>query len=227
MQNGQEQTINIYSIFRSINGEICQPGQGSWATFIRFAGCNLRCEWCDTPLALEMDSGEEKTIERIMKWVEYYQCRNVTITGGEPLVQRNGLNRLLGELRIRKHNVSIETNGSYAIIDAFPSQYVSWIVDYKLPSSGQSQHMSLIKPWHQLSKYDHIKFVIADRKDYDVALVEVQKFWEEGVKAQMVFSPILSKLDVNTLWKWMQQNEIFSIPINLQLHKLVNLNEEK
>jgi 7-carboxy-7-deazaguanine synthase len=162
-----------------------------------------------------------------MKWVEYYQCRNVTITGGEPLAQRNGLNRLLRELRVKEHNISIETNGSYAIIDAFPTRYISWVVDYKLPSSGESQFMSLIKPWHQLTENDYIKFVITDRKDYDIALVEVQKFWEEGVKAQMIFSPIIGKLDVNVLRKWMAENGLFSIPMNLQLHKLARLIEEK
>ena len=159
----------------------------------------------------------------------------MTITGGEPLMQRNGLNRLLRELRVNRYNVSIETNGSYAIIEHFPNKHISWVVDYKLPSSRQTNQMADVKPWSQLCKYDYIKFVIADRMDYDVALVQVQRFYSEGVKAQMIFSPVLlshsnphrDTMNVNLLTDWMKENKLFSIPISLQLHKLSRLIEEK
>ena len=242
MQNGHQSTdtINIYSIFRSINGEVCRPGQGSWATFIRFAGCNLGCNlgcnYCDTTYAQSFESGTEMTIDEIVNRSDQLKCNNVTITGGEPLAQRNGLFRLLSGLRFK--NISIETNGSFPIIDHFPTDRISWVVDYKLPSSGANQYMSNIKPWVQLTKNDYIKFVIdtSNRIDYDIALSKVNQFWSEGVKAQMVFSPIISipldrdcfgdvKDAPNTLYKWMQENQLFQVLLNVQLHKLISLQE--
>jgi len=227
MQNGHR--INIYSIFRSINGEICRPGQGSWATFIRFAGCNLRCSWCDTVYAQEVDPNvrtKSMTVDFIMSQVEKLGCKNVTITGGEPLMQRNGLNELLQALLVNNYRVSVETNGSYPVINNFIDVPISWVVDYKLPSSGENAQMALIKPWSQLTADDFIKFVIKDRADYDGALATVGRLWAEGIKATMVFSPILDTLSVNQLCDWMQENQLFSIIVSLQLHKLTKLREE-
>ena len=227
MQNGQR--INIYSIFRSINGEICRPGQGSWATFIRFAGCNLRCSWCDTVYAQEVDPNvrtKSMTVDFIMSQVEKLGCKNVTITGGEPLMQRNGLNELLQALLVNNYRVSVETNGSYPVINNFIDVPISWVVDYKLPSSGENGEMDLLVPWSQLTKDDFIKFVIAGRADYDGALATVGRLWAEGIKATMVFSPILDTLSVNQLCDWMQENQLFSIIVSLQLHKLTKLREE-
>jgi 7-carboxy-7-deazaguanine synthase len=237
MQNGQ-QTINIYSIFRSINGEICKPGQGSWSTFIRLAGCNLKCLYCDTTYAQQPDSGTPMTIDEIVEKVEELGCNNVTITGGEPLLQKEGLKELIRALYFKQ--ISIETNGSYPIIDLMKPY---WVVDYKLPSSGENQKMGLYRPWFQLTEKDYIKFVIdtSNRIDYDIALTKVNELWKEGVRAQMVFSPILtyhpSKATkeywdykkkgsaVNTLYKWMQENQLFQVLLNVQLHKLVALQE--
>jgi len=227
MQNGHR--INIYSIFRSINGEICRPGQGSWATFIRFAGCNLRCSWCDTVYAQEVDPNvrtKSMTVDFIMSQVEKLGCKNVTITGGEPLMQRNGLNELLQALLVNNYRVSVETNGSYPVINNFIDVPISWVVDYKLPSSGENGEMDLLVPWSQLTKDDFIKFVIAGRADYDGALATVGRLWAEGIKATMVFSPILDTLSVNQLCDWMQENQLFSIIVSLQLHKLTKLREE-
>ena len=223
MQNGQR--INIYSIFRSINGEICRPGQGSWATFIRFSGCNLRCKWCDTVYAQEVNPFNSPTVDFIMSQVEKLGCKNVTITGGEPLLQRNGLNELLQALLVNNYKVSVETNGSYPIMDNYIDEPISWVVDYKLPSSGENGEMAKVKPWSQLTKDDYIKFVVADLVDYHVALTVVQSFWDNGVKAQVVFSPVLGSLNVNKLCDWMIHNRMFSIPISLQLHKLTKLRE--
>ena len=228
MQNG-DQTINIFSIFRSINGEVCRPGQGSWATFIRFAGCNLKCDYCDTEYAQSFTSGHEWTIDRIIKTVHNLKCSNVTITGGEPLAQK-GLKDLIRRLLSFNFKISIETNGSFPIIDHFPTERVSWVVDYKLPSSGANQQMASVKPWTQLTRHDYIKFVIdtSNRVDYDIALSKLNQFWSEGVMAQMVFSPILSgtlNSPPNILYKWMQENQLFQVLLNVQLHKLISLEE--
>ena len=87
--------LNVYSVFNSINGEICASGQGSWCTFIRLAGCNIRCKWCDTEYAQSRDSGEEMSLHEVISLVESYKCRNVTITGGEPLMQYTQVEKLI------------------------------------------------------------------------------------------------------------------------------------
>ena len=231
MPNGK--TLSLYSIFRSINGEINVSGQGSWATFIRFSGCNLNCSWCDTEYAKssnkESSDHFNMTVPKILETVEHLKCSNVTVTGGEPLFQRKGLEELLEVLVRNRFKVSIETNGSYPII---PNMKVSWVVDYKLPSSGESHRMNVLDYWwYQLTPDDYIKFVIADRYDYDLALTVMQKLWSGGSLAQMLFSPLNRSDDksnfINTLYRWMQENQLFAVGLNLQLHKLVNLDEPK
>ena len=229
MPSGQEK-IKIYSIFRSINGEIGPAGQGSWATFIRFAGCNLRCDWCDTEYAQEYDSGNEWVVEEIMQKVHDNRCRYVTITGGEPLMQSKGLFDLIKKLLLHNFEVSVETNGSMPIITRthfHAGKPLHWIVDYKLPSSEHSHHMGEFRPWSQLTPRDYIKFVIANRKDYDVAVAKVQQFWFEGVHPQMVFSPIVGSPAMSQIFKWMQENQLFSVLVSVQLHKLIDLDEPK
>lgn len=232
MPNGQ--TLTIFSIFRSINGEINQAGQGSWAAFIRFAGCNLQCDWCDTQYAQSF-KGKSMTVDQIMAEVEPLNCSNVLITGGEPLMpnelfveggRRKGLTLLLQELIKQRYNISIETNGSHPII---PDLKVSWIVDYKLPSSGENSKMDYIDYWwYQLGPSDYIKFVIADRIDYEIALSVMQNFWSGGVHAQMVFSPMIQNDTTylfNQVYRWMQENQLFNVLLNVQLHKLIALEE--
>jgi 7-carboxy-7-deazaguanine synthase len=174
------------------------------------------------------------TVDEIVKKVADSRTLNVTITGGEPLMQRHGLRNLIKRICLSRH-ISIETNGSYAIINwedlsGFTNGHdPSWIVDYKLPSSGESKGHK-VEPWLQLTRNDYIKFVIADRQDYDITLAKVQQMWWEGVDAQMVFSPVMtgnSSEFINTLYGWMQENQLFSVVLNVQLHKIVGLKEPK
>ena len=107
--------MRVNEIFRSINGEVNSIGQGSFCTFIRLAGCSLRCSYCDTEYAQDPKSGREMSVEEIITEVKNLGCRNVTITGGEPLDQRLDLHYLLQKLWFSKHNIVVETNGHHSL----------------------------------------------------------------------------------------------------------------
>lgn len=220
MQSG-EQTIKLFSAFISINGEVCQAHQGSMCTFIRFAGCNLRCSWCDTVYAQE--GGEDISVANLVKIVGDVQTQNVTITGGEPMMQKEALQELLILLITKGYNISVETNGSY---DFIPIGVVSYVVDFKLPSSKEYDKMSLNKPFSRLRTHDWVKFVVKDRRDYEVGLDVMSKLRENRCHAQFAMSPMVGEwLDANTLVQYLKNDHIYDVVISVQLHKLLDLRE--
>ena len=220
MQSGDQ--LNIFSTFVSMNGEVCQMHQGSMATFIRFAGCNLRCNWCDTKYAQRKEKGTMLSVGAIMQIVRDNGCPNVTITGGEPFMQQEGLISLCLDLMTEGYNVSVETNGSY---DFDPLGGINYVVDFKLPSSGVYQYMKVNNPWMKLRHTDWIKFVIADVPDYEVACATIDMLNRKGCLAQYAVSPVFSAVSANRIMQWLRFDRRFYVVINLQLHKLVDLNE--
>jgi len=211
--------VNIWisEIFRSINGEVCSEGQGSIATFIRFAGCSLRCSYCDTRYAWDMRSGTLWSVEEILSAVEKLGCRRVTITGGEPLLQSHALDELIQSLRRKWYIVTIETSGAHDFEDCKPN---CWVVDYKLPSSGEEGKM-LPSVFKALGYGDFVKFVIGDKDDFKVAL-EVKYWIQNGLKrgCSFAFSPVHGKLDPKELFRWLVEKGEYDAILNLQLHKI-------
>jgi len=170
----------------------------------------------------------------IIDRVKHLGCRNVTITGGEPLMQPNGLWTLIRELIARNHKVSIETNGSRPIPDEFcPFDWdrrLSWVVDYKLPSSGEQDKMLQPEAWSELTDKDFFKFVIANLDDYIDANNMVHKLVHTGSRANFVFSPIIGSPAEITLLDWMQNDNFHKFPyvrVSYQLHKLAKFEEPK
>ena len=214
--------MKIYSIFNSIDGEVNLYGQGTFTTFIRFAGCNLRCKWCDTKYAQELDSGMEMKIHEVIEQLVIIGCKKVTITGGEPLLQPDHFKILTKELWHRGYITTVETNGSFPLEGYGVS---SWVVDYKLPSSGMTNKMNL-DVFTQLRANDYIKFVITDKLDYETAKSFI---FEEagGRRAKNVFSPAHGILDPKELISWMKEDELFGVQVNIQIHKLVDTGEAK
>jgi len=190
--------------------------------FIRFAGCNLKCAWCDTKYAQEKKSGGGRSVSGILKEVRKNGCRNVTITGGEPFMQKKSLTLLCDELIGVGYHVSVETNGSY---NFQPIEGVDYVVDFKLPSSKEYMHMKVNTPWMHLRENDWIKFVIADNPDYETACATINMLDRKGCKAQYAMSPVLSNVSANRLMQWLRFDRRFNVVISLQLHKLVDLSE--
>lgn len=216
--------VKVHSIFNSINGEVCQPHQGSLTTFVRLFSCNCRCNYCDSKFSYE-GSFVEMRVRDIVKEVQKLNCKNVTITGGEPLLQKGTIS-LLGDLLFADFNVSVETNGTIFI----PSQPydIHWIADYKLPSSGCEAQMKF-KNYYNLYNKDFVKFVISDRKDFDRALEVIPKILEannEMEKPKFAFSPAFGKSPQTTLVEWMLADKYLckiGAIFSLQIHKVLNV----
>jgi 7-carboxy-7-deazaguanine synthase len=214
----------IHSIFKSINGEVNKYHQGSICIFIRLAGCSLRCAYCDTAQAQSFDSGKEMSIDEIINEIAKFKgCENITITGGEPLLQETELEKLVKKLSIG-YDISIETNGAHLINKEW---MVSWVVDYKCSSSGMKKTM-LLKNYKLVGFNDIIKFVIADEQDFKDAVDLI----DSGISYDSIFafSPMFNdgkpSVDINRLLDWIEKEETLdnlNIVINVQIHKFLNV----
>ena len=201
----------VNEIFYSIQGE--SSFSGIPFVFVRLAGCNLRCTYCDTRYAYE--EGEEKTVEQIFKEIKKYKCHYVEITGGEPLIQ--GETPFLIDFLIDKgFNVLLETNGTKDI--SVISNKATIIMDIKCPSSGESGKID----WDNLNRLepkDEVKFVIAEKPDYDWAksVISDKKLKD---KVKMLMSPVKEKLDPAELAQWILKDKL-NVRLQLQLHKIL------
>jgi 7-carboxy-7-deazaguanine synthase len=210
-------TLRVHSIFTSIDGEVNTYHQGRVSTFLRLAGCNLRCSYCDTERAQLPTQGEVLAIEEVAQRIEALGVRKLTITGGEPLLQREGLSRLLYKLKAFEghHRVTIETNGSLPPDPLLP---VSYVMDYKLPSSGMEDRMNL-PHFLELGQQDWLKFVVSDRQDFDWALRVLDQL--PLLRAGVAFSPASGAKGLpQALAGWMLEKKLDAV-FSLQIHKLL------
>lgn len=216
--------MRVYSMFRSINGEVNSRGQGSLVTFLRLSSCNLKCSYCDTPQAQDFSSGFSLSIGGVMERIDRFQCPYVMITGGEPMVQRQEVEELCKLLRSSGHHVTIETNGT---IDITPWCADCWVADVKLPSSGQITEICW-DMYEKLTERDFVKFVISDRVDYIYAKSVLDRFnkSDRPCFAKKAFSPMLPGMNPLTLLSWMEEDGLWSVSLNVQLHKLLKLKED-
>lgn len=161
-------TLRVNTIYPAFMGEVNAHGIGAPCTFLRLAGCNLRCYFrtkgtlCDTPEALEPKSGKEMSVSEIANKVGRYGNKVVCLTGGEPLMQ--DVKGLLTELSNRGHFVVVETNGSRSIAPYRHIRNVSFVIDVKSESSGENERM-LEENYSLLCKDDFLKFVVDTEKD--------------------------------------------------------------
>ena len=161
--------LKVYNIFYSIQGE--GPKAGRPAIFIRLAGCNYSCRWCDTKYALGLDyteMSEETLLRKVEKYSSMYNCKYVVLTGGEPLIQN--INKLVAELWKNRFEVDVETNGSIYKREIYG--YINnLVVSPKPPSSGMKTDFNILSKvlrWKPL-KETWLKVVVADEEDYQYA----------------------------------------------------------
>jgi len=208
---GTGRSLKVCELFRSIAGETTHAGRV--ASFVRLAGCNLRCRWCDTPGAWE--GGFAMPIPEILDAVGCRNDRLVVVTGGEPLLQ-SGTPELLRALVRRGHEVLLETNGSLDIAGVPPG--VRTILDLKCPGSGHVDR-NLLDNLGRLRTGDELKLVLLDRTDFDWALGLLREHpVPQGVP--VLFSPVAGRLDPAALARWMLQTDS-GARLQLQLHRLV------
>ncbi|MDY6880924.1 MAG: radical SAM protein [Desulfatiglans sp.] len=206
-------SLKVNEIFYSIQGESTFAGRP--CVFVRLTGCNLRCSYCDTRYAYE--EGNELEIDEILRRVKSYTCPLVEVTGGEPLIQKETpflLRRLLDE----GYQVLLETNGSQDISRV--DKRCIKIIDIKCPSSGESDKNDL-RNLEKLNKDDELKFVIADREDFEYAKGILAGMNQKHSKTDVThLSPAFGKMDPAIMAKWILKDHL-DVRLQLQLHKFI------
>lgn len=202
-------SLRVTEIFFSLQGETSRVGLPT--VFVRLTGCPLRCGYCDTAYAFY--GGESMTVAAILSEVARHAPRYVTVTGGEPLAQKNCC-MLLAALCDRGYSVSLETGGAMDVSQVDPR--VSKILDIKTPGSGECERNRWTNLDH-LTRHDEIKFVLCGEPDYE---------WAKRVLAErrldricpVLFSPSYRDLSARTLAEWILRDRL-PVRMQIQLHK--------
>lgn len=203
--------LRITEIFHSLQGETSRVGLPT--VFIRLTGCPLRCTYCDTAYAFT--GGQNIGLTEILARVAEFAPQYVTVTGGEPLAQKNCL-PLLRALCDAGYKVSLETGGALdiAAVDA----RVMRVVDIKTPASGEAAR----NRWENLgllSPHDEVKFVLCDENDYQWARQIIQQYHLMD-KCVVLFSPAHGTLNATQLADWILRDKL-AVRMQVQLHKLL------
>ena len=202
-------TLIINEIFLSIQGETSYTGLPT--VFVRLTGCPLRCLYCDTAYAFT--AGDKMNIADILRSVSRYRVRHVTVTGGEPLAQKD-CPELLNLLCDEGYQVSLETGGAIDI--AAVNKRVVKILDLKTPGSGEMER-NLYENLNYLSPRDEIKFVICDRADYDWSKTKLAEY-RLNERCQVLFSGSHEQLPARQLADWILEDRL-PVRLQIQLHK--------
>jgi 7-carboxy-7-deazaguanine synthase len=203
--------LRLTEIFFSLQGEASRTGLPT--VFVRLTGCPLRCVWCDTTYSFS--GGEPATIDSILAEVAKYPARQVCVTGGEPLAQKECL-PLLSALCDAGYEVSLETSGALDIAGVDPR--VARVMDLKAPDSGEGdknrwENLGLLTP------RDEIKIVVASRTDYEWAR-ELIRERRLDTLCPVLLSPAQGLVDPTALAEWILEDGL-DVRFQLQLHKLL------
>lgn len=219
----------IYKVvekFISINGEGQRAGQ--LAVFIRFNGCNLNCSYCDTKWASEPDCKyTSMTKEEIDAYIDLKGVNNVTLTGGEPLIQEYIIELIQFLSQKKERHIEIETNGSVSIrpLRSIDCSNISITMDYKLPSSGMESGMQLDN-LGLLTKQDTVKFVVGCEEDLNKTKKIIVDFLLRD-RTNVYISPVFGQILPDNMVEWMKNNQLNNVTLQLQLHKIIWGNDVK
>lgn len=210
--------MKVAEKFISVNGEGTRAGE--LACFIRFCGCNLKCTYCDTSWANEKDCPYvSETPEEIFAYIKNSGIRNVTLTGGEPLLQEE-MPQLL-ELLCADDTLSveIETNGAVDIGRFCTDKRPIFTMDYKLPSSGYEKRM-ITDNFAYLVRRDTVKFVSGSIEDLQRAKEMIEKYDLAG-KCNLYLSPVFGSIEPEKIVEYMIKNKMNGIKLQIQMHKVI------
>tara|TARA_B100000809_G_scaffold138122_1_gene135641 strand:- start:792 stop:1442 length:651 start_codon:yes stop_codon:yes gene_type:complete len=207
----EKMSLRITEIFFSIQGETSKVGLPT--VFIRLTGCPLRCQYCDTSYAFH--GGEVMLFEDIIHQVTKFNCKDVCVTGGEPLAQANS-KKLLKDLADLDFQVSLETGGSISLKEV--DERVKIIMDIKTPDSGEAtknrwENLELLK------QTDELKIVICSREDYQWSK-EIIEQYKISEKCPILFSPCAESIDPRDLAEWILTDQL-PIRFQMQIHKIL------
>jgi 7-carboxy-7-deazaguanine synthase len=205
--------LRITEIFHSIQGESTHAGRP--CTFVRLTGCPMRCVWCDSEYTFT--GGEHFTIDEVLSQVREFSCSLVEVTGGEPLAQREVFD-LIGKLADEGYEVLIETGG-YVSTENVDSR-AKIILDVKCPASGEVER----NHWPNLARLrpdrDEVKFVIAERADWDFACKVIGDYHLENNTRAVLISPAWGLIDLKDLAAWITESGL-KLRMQLQMHKYI------
>ena len=207
--------MKISEVFYSIEGEGIEIGRPQ--IFVRLSGCNIKCDWCDTKYALE--DGKEMNLESLIKQVSSYPCRNVSITGGEPLLQKEEVLRFVQYLKNEDYWVQINTNGTLFAEEIF--DLVDLIsMDCKCPSSKMSSKDEVLsKTMNVFNSKVQFKFVISNMNDYKFAHEKVSSLLKDA--NNIVFQPEWSNRDFAKKLALLVKENKCDVRLILQQHKMI------
>lgn len=206
-----DDALRITEVFYSLQGESRTVGLPT--VFIRLTGCPLRCQYCDTSYAFT--GGQWMSIDEVIARVQQYPSKWITVTGGEPLAQKNCL-PLLSRLCDAGYLVSLETSGALPVKDVDPR--VIKVMDLKTPGSGEVDR-NLLENLDYLSPQDQIKFVICDEQDYHWALQIIEDYRLTD-KCEVLMSPSYGQMNATQLADWILRDGL-KVRFQLQLHKIL------
>lgn len=212
--------MRVVEIFKSIDGEGIRTGQ--IVTFIRLAGCNLRCCYCDTKYAFDEKQATEMSVQEILAKVKELECSKITLTGGEPLVHKDVMALLLA-LGTNGYQINIETNGS---VDLIPFIHLRdrydlnmfFTVDYKTIYSKMNSQMNKNSFVYLDRQRDIVKCVVANKEDFDDALKYL-----DGLHKQFNIwvSPVFGEVEPSDIVEWVKDTKREDITVQVQLHKVI------
>ena len=206
------ESLRISEIFYSLQGESRTSGLPT--VFVRLTGCPLRCNWCDTEYSFS--GGERRTLDSILQQVAGYGAKYVCVTGGEPLAQPGCL-LLLKRLADAGYEVSLETSGALDLAEV--DARVVKVMDLKAPGSGEVGK-NLYQNIQHLDHKDQVKFVIADRADYDWSVSKLIEYDLAGKVSDVLFSPVSNGLEPAELAEWILADRL-PVRFQIQLHRVI------
>jgi 7-carboxy-7-deazaguanine synthase len=205
--------LRVTEIFRSIQGESTHVGRP--CTFVRLTGCPMRCVWCDSEYTFT--GGEHISLEDVMAQVRAYGCRLVEVTGGEPLAQREAF-ELIKRLCDEGYEVLIETGG-YVSTEKVDER-ARLILDVKCPASGEEARNHWPNLERLRAEQDEVKFVIANRADWDYARDVIARYDLEHRAKAVLISPVWGEVSLPEVADWISASGM-NVRMQLQLHKQI------
>ncbi len=205
-------TVRVTEIFYSLQGEARTVGCPT--VFVRLTGCPLRCNWCDTAYAFT--GGRNWSVDEVLAEVASHAPRYVTVTGGEPLAQPACV-PLLAALCDAGYEVSLETSGALPVDAVDPR--VSRVMDLKAPGSGEAAR-NRYENLAFLNGRDQVKFVIADRGDYEWSRDRLREHELDGRVGEILFSPVHGQMPPGDLADWIVKDRL-PVRMQVQLHKIL------
>lgn len=208
--------LMVNEIFTSIEGE--GKRAGALVNFVRLAGCNLRCSYCDTTYALSPTAGKLQSVDDIVTQLKATGIKKVTVTGGEPLTQPN-IYFFLQELVKQAFEVNVETNGSIDLgicSQIFDGTHSFITMDVKCPTSGVSW-ANIVENIVHLQTKDVIKFVVGSEEDLNYMMNYIKNIRNLYLYASPVFGEITAEEIVN----FIKEHSLNNVRVQLQLHKYI------